>query len=1494
MRCLSRRSATVLALLACAITTFAKKDEPTISTTKFNNTLANVFYFDDSNTIIGQEQDAGTAWISHDAGESWKVIDDDKQAGAVSDIWPHPYDNQRAYIIGESKTHWVTTDQGKSWRRFDSGSAASLTRGSPLSFHGRDPSKVIWNGENCLTIIGPCESVASYTDDDFKHVTAFTSGTDGGCNWAVATPEFAEEIAPEIRNRVMCIRKGLFGSSAKNYRLTMSDDFFEKHDGVEPALDGERAVSGIVSMASVKKFVVVAAKSAGTDELALFVTKDTVTWHRAEFGQHRVAEDAYTILESTNYSLQVDVLGSRAWNPMGHLFTSNSNGTYFTKNLDYTNRNILGRVDFEKVSGIKGIILVNTVNNYKEVDASSKAVKNVVSMISFDDGRTFQEIRAGDQQLHLHSVTEAKQGGRMFSSPAPGIVMGVGNVGKYLKEYEHGDLYVSDDAGISWKKALSGAHMYEFGNNGAVLAAVDNEEATDHIRYSLDHGITWEKAKLDKKIRAKYLTTVPDSTTLKFLLGGVHGTGGDAEFYVSKIDFAGLHERTCKDSDFEDWSAHTDKQGQDTCIMGSSQHYRRRKAKADCFIDADFKDPKPIYEPCECVEADFECDFNFRRSEDRKECIPTDAITVPKDVCKNPEDTFKSSSGWRKIPGNHCKGGVNLEKEVDRPCSDTAKNPSHDGITSEKTLFDASSFSEWHYLEHGTLDQGKDETIVMRTSEHEIYITHNHGKEWARILEKEPIVAIIPHPNYHNAIYFLTGKETVHYTIDWGTKFASFSAPKSPTRDGVPVLKFHPNHKDWLLWAGQDRGRTNIYYTKSRGDKWDTLVRAARRCDYVSRKDRDELIFCEQFEDENPDTKVLTLVSSDNFFAESKVHYKDILAFATMSEYIIVAQRSEDRKTLQVDASVDGATFAPAEFPKNFHVEHQQAYTIMDSSTHAVFLHVTVNPQQDSEYGTIIKSNSNGTNYVKVLDFVNRDTPGYVDFEKMPLLEGVALVNVVANPKEVDNGSKKVLKSLISHNDGADWAPLPPPKDRAEGGTYSCVGASGKATPECSLHIHSYTERQDKTATFGSPTAIGLMIAVGNVGSSLLRKDDAQTDTFLTADAGITWKSVKRGSYLWQYGDQGSIIVIVLEDEPTRSIFYSLNEGDSWVEYEFSPGVDMRISSVTTVPSDNSRNFVLWGREVGANNKKGVMTVNIDFTGLPERSRKCVLDEMHPDQSRDYYLWEPKHPFQQENCLFGHVAQYRRKKKDADCYIGHQYEQGPHAVLRNCSCTREDFECDFNFQKAGDGTCVLVEGYNPPDHQQACREDPNLVEWYGVSGYRKVPLSTCQGGAELDKLDVRPCPGHEKDFEERHGSSLGGFGLFVVVIVALGAASAIGYWVYDRYSKQGLGFGAIRLGESLGSTSQSPGSIFRGPSGESPLITIPVAIIAGTWAVAKALPLLVSSLWRSAKGYIPLDRGGVGPYRTRDSFVNRRGQYANAASVEDDELLGEADEADDV
>ncbi len=69
--------------------------------------------------------------------------------------------------------------------------------------------------------------------------------------------------------------------------------------------------------------------------------------------------------------------------------------------------------------------------------------------------------------------------------------MGVGSVSGTLAPYEDCDTFISADAGLTWSVVRNEPHKYEFGDQGSLLVAINDVEATDHVIYSYDFGQTW-------------------------------------------------------------------------------------------------------------------------------------------------------------------------------------------------------------------------------------------------------------------------------------------------------------------------------------------------------------------------------------------------------------------------------------------------------------------------------------------------------------------------------------------------------------------------------------------------------------------------------------------------------------------------------------------------------------------------------------------------------------------------------------------------------------------------------------------------------------------------------------------------------------------------------------------------------------------------------------------------------------------------------------------
>ncbi|ETS86782.1 Vacuolar protein sorting/targeting protein 10 [Pestalotiopsis fici W106-1] len=1485
------------------------KADPNIVVTDFDHYPFNLNYFPDSDVVLFQDQSAGVVWRSADAGASWAKVDGVDEGKAATLIM-HQYDPTRAYILTEGMYHWRTEDRGKTWSTFFTDAELDIFhRGEWLTFHASDPDKIMFYGLDWNS--GYYDEVIMYTTDGFATDAKLLRGNTVGCWWAKSSELFTTGDERKDSSRALCIVRGDWSSHKEDYRLLISDNYFsaESSDGViqeeEPKLNGYAAVQGVINIAAVKKYILVATASKYTDEMALYVTDDTKRWHRAVFpSDHRINQQAYTVLEGTNYSVQIDVMNGRPSNPTGVLLTSNSNGTYFTQAAEHINQNGIGHVDFEKISGIQGIFLINQVSNWEDVEEKGNDVaKKVKTKITFDDGRTFETVRAGDKDIHLHSVTEMNNVGRVFSSPAPGLVMGNGNTGDYLEPYSKADLYVSDDAGRTWLKGLDGPHKYEFGDQGSILLAIPDSKENDvsEIKYSLNHGKEWSKVKLPKdlKIRPWILTTTQDSTSLTFILTA---ESSDSKYHIIQVDFEGLHEDTCKESDMEDWFARKDDDGNPSCLMGHTQKYHRRKKDAECFIKQEFKDPVPISEPCDCSDADFECDFNFVRKDGK--CEKAGPIIPPAGACEkgDPDETFKGTSGWRLVPGNDCKrkNGAQKDEPKEWKCSDAIMAPgsgeASGDINSTRTSLKGNFASfDKHYLEHGDSSSTADETIIMRpvgpggTSAGDIMITHDHGKSWTtpKQLEGENIWAISSHQYYKDMVFFLTSKGKVIYTVDRGQHFYSFNTPYPPdTSRFASPWSFHPDQKDWLIFHGQscDGGVCHdiASVSRDRGDNWETLSRFVWRCEFTGSqayrgygRPEKQVVCLQREREDNEKENPLNLIYTDDFIEDKgnmKILHRNTRDFATMAEFIVVATENRTADTLHAWASVNGRDYSQAHWPYNFEVDHERLYTVLDSSTHAVNLFVATKGETEDDksrrFGSILKSNSNGTSYVLSISGVNCDESGYVDFEKMLGIQGVIMVNTVSNPSAVTESKK--LQTKISHNDGAEWAFLPPPQKDLDGKSF-CQSKSGDEN--CALHIHGYTERADHGKTYSSESAVGIMFGWGNVGASLGDIKDA--DTYMTIDAGISWKMVKKGRWSWSFGDQGSIIVLAPREGRTKSVSYTTDEGETWQDYTFSDS-EVTITDITTLRSGASRNFLLWG-----NDGDKLFTVNLDFSGLA--GRQCIYDEKNSEKS-DYNLWSPKHPKQANDCLFGHKAQYLRKKPGRDCFNGEKLQHlwG----FNNCTCTRQDYE----WQLDKHGQCQLVPGYQPMSLEQYCSENPNADEYYEPSGYRRIPLTTCsgEGANEMDKTKaVHPCPGKEEEFERKHSTS--GVAIFFAIVIPVGLAGAVGWWVWRNWNGK---FGQIRLGDQ-GSTFDS----------ESPVVKYPVIVISAVAAVVAALPLIASSIWRSAtsvferfsgrggSSYSWLGNGGPRRFTTRDSFARGRADYA-IVDEDEGELLGDDSDED--
>ncbi|KAK2467352.1 hypothetical protein APHAL10511_000587 [Amanita phalloides] len=1392
----------------------AQSRDPRHTINSFHNPPAKLFFFDDTQSAVYHDSIAGNVYVSHDEGRKWTLVGDIPQ-GEASVMIAHPFDNQYAFVLSNGHTHYRTSDRGKTWRPFKVPAAAALVS-NPLSFHS-DHSKygyILYQGTQCKQNKGSgfkCIDVTYYTKEAFGDEPKVLLEDVSSCQFAHSSKDFVHESHSDL---IYCVAFDTSASqpitglrSPESSRLFSSTDFF-KNKKAEDLGIGKNA-KGVTAFAIVSKFAVVALRDLSPStrgEMMLFVTIDTKTWAKAQFphaSSARLRENSYTIVESTTHSLAVDVvLQDKSF--VGTLFVSNSNGTFFVQSLKDTNRNDMGYVDYERIYGVEGVGLANTVTNAQEV-VGRGGLKKLKTYITFDDGSNWSLVRAPSEDdegrkvhcntadkekcsLHLHSVTTPRNYGRVFSSPAPGLVMGVGSIGESLLAYAECDTFLSTDAGVSWKMVKKNAHKHQIGGLGSFLIIVNDEEGVDEIDFSLDFGKTWKKYKTGLKMRVRGLTTLPDSTSQTFLLLGEVARkdrkDGINRVAIIQLDFTDVFSRKCKEDDYMKWYARS---SDAECLMGHKQWYKRRKPEANCNVGEPFIDPVEHEEDCPCIDADYECDYNFIRQ--GKECVPAGPELIPAGVCKDPNQTYMGSSGYRKIPGNTCNGGVEKDKKVSKKCSQA--QPEEGNVVHQIFKF-PSQIVQYEYF-------NMSRTILVRLADHSIWQSSNEGYTWVNLFPQERFLVFYHHKHSTDRAYLITNTRKFYYTTNSGQKWSDAQAPTEPNSFGIQVLRFHPE-SDKLIWTGSEgcdinavKCRVVVHYSRDNGNRWNHVEDYVRNCAWVRDHQIDadpNEILCESYRDKTGNQRFfrgknpLELVTGTNFFAKKRKVFEHVVGFAKFSQYLVVAELVPERRVLDLQVSLDGVRFAEGQFPPNMHPE-AHAYTVLESSTRSLFFHMTMSEPPAPFWGTILKSNSNGTYFGIALERVNRDERGYVDFEKVIGLDGIALVNVVSNAGEATVTGKKQLQTRITHNDGSTWKPLSPPKVDSFGRKYDCDDTS------CALHIHGYTERIDPRATYSSPSIVGLLMAVGNVGKSLAPYKES--DTFLSRDAGFTWEEVHKDAHLWEFGDSGSLLVMANDEEATDHVLFSKDEGLTWHEYQFTKE-KVRVRAIVTVQMDTSRRFILIGNYPRSPSTSVV--VHLDFTALT--STRCKVSIENPGHD-DFELWSPSE-VRQEVCLFGRKVDYHRRKRDTDCVVGDQ-PKAAERFVENCACVAADFECEYNFVKNSKDECVPVPGSTPLPSDDSCSNGEDY--WYERTPYRKIPISSCEGGDRRHLGTQHACPGFKA-----HGSL---FWMFVIMI-PFAFTALVAYYYYRR---GGIARGTIRL-----PTENGRGFVYQHPNSSGMLATL--------------------------------------------------------------------------
>ncbi|KAJ3658176.1 hypothetical protein Zmor_009933 [Zophobas morio] len=347
--------------------------------------------------------------------------------------------------------------------------------------------------------------------------------------------------------------------------------------------------------------------------------------------------------------------------------------------------------DVYKVEGLSGIYIASRV--LTKPQGNNLGPQHLGSVITFDHGRSWRLIVAPDRDvegqpnscsvynncsLHLSQkfsqlYPDTRSISILSSKSAPGIIIATGVLGKSLKG--HYGVYISNDAGLTWRQTLRDLFFFNMGDHGGILAAVKYFKLrgeTRYILYSTDEGEEWQQAEFHSEdIRLYGLMTEPGENTTVFTMFG--SLPEEHQWIIVKLDLIKAFKYNCSKDDYKTWSPSqiSGNRSYIPCVLGQQLTYQRRMPHANCYNGEDFDAPISMM-PCGCDFYDYECDFGFTRSETPGHCVRNttilgDPYKVPL-TCK-PGKFYKRTKGYRKIQGDVCIDGFEnqyMPEEV--PC----------------------------------------------------------------------------------------------------------------------------------------------------------------------------------------------------------------------------------------------------------------------------------------------------------------------------------------------------------------------------------------------------------------------------------------------------------------------------------------------------------------------------------------------------------------------------------------------------------------------------------------------------------------------------------------------------------------------------------------------------------------------------------------------------------------------------------------------------------
>ncbi|KAL4229272.1 Sortilin-related receptor [Mactra antiquata] len=640
---------------------------------------------------------------------------------------------------------------------------------------------------------------------------------------------------------------------------------------------------------------------------------------------------------------------------------------------------------------------------------------------------------------------------------------------------------------------------------------------------------------------------------------------------------------------------------------------------------------------------------------------------------------------------------------------------------------------------------GKDSNVVIaltkgvdishptgKRSSH-VFISHDYGKTFSIIDDKlilfDGSFAVISQfitNAVFNSHYLFTDEHSncLFTTQDYGSTISRIQLPFKPSK-----LLFHRNNYRYILGMDYNPSRaSDLFLSRDFGQSWDILKSGVKSFYWDDERygTNDSCIYILRISAAG----VGSVVKSCDFFMNDQVTLlSSVHDFEIQGPYMFATRRVRllggTGISHQIFISHYRRQFMVAEFP---HALAHLDYYVADASEDQIFLCIGHNGSRTHLYISEANSTKFSLSLEDILYFNPNGSFGdswlklfmdeaFADLHKVQGIRGVYIATQLINGTLGTDHQR----TLISFDKGGEWQLIVAPERNFQNQATNCSVQKDAfrilENNNCSLHL-TQTFQHIAGLTRSVPilskeSAPGIIIATGNTGNRV--HVDRMAGVYLSSDAGYTWHQALQGVHFYALADHGGVIVGVQAIDPTNQIVFSTDDGETWNKYNFTDK-PIKVHGLLTEPGEKTTVFFLFG---SATDHHSWRVVSLDT--------RSVFGYVCTDS--DYKEWSlpDTQPF--NGCLLGRKLYIERRVPHTNCYNGKGYTR--ELTVRNCSCTREDFECDYGYKPSyvGSETCVPDENMDVDVHRMP-RPCPAGSFYSYTRGYSKISGDSCSGGAE--------------------------------------------------------------------------------------------------------------------------------------------------------------------